>query len=209
MMTMTAKANDKAKELFKEKGLEGQAALRVFVVGGGCSGYQYGMALARQPDEDDFVIEHDGVRLVIDPDSAPLLEGAEIDYVDDLMKAGFTIFNPNAVKSCACGSSFQTPGGGGSASPRRREVAGRQPDDKLIFSLTKIMKFGGLAEVTSDYFEDHTKVFKSEKKPQEDYPFRVNVKPEIVLTPEQYLDVKAIAPRMGNTKKWPGGERGG
>ena len=117
MMTMTAKANDKAKELFKEKGLEGQAALRVFVVGGGCSGYQYGMALARQPDEDDFVIEHDGVRLVVDPDSAPLLEGAEIDYVDDLMKAGFTIFNPNAVKSCACGSSFQTAEGGGSASP--------------------------------------------------------------------------------------------
>ena len=117
MMPMTAKANDKAKELFKEKGLEGQAALRVFVVGGGCSGYQYGMALAKQPDEDDFVIEHDGVKLVIDPDSAPLLEGAEIDYVDDLMKAGFTIFNPNAVKSCACGTSFDTAEGGGHASP--------------------------------------------------------------------------------------------
>jgi len=117
MLTITAKAADKAKEIFKDKGLEGQAALRVFVAGGGCSGYQYGMALARQPDEDDFVIEHDGVRLVVDPDSAPLLEGAEIDYVDDLMKAGFTIFNPNAVKSCACGSSFQTAEGGGQASP--------------------------------------------------------------------------------------------
>jgi len=66
MLTITAKAADKAKEIFKDKGLEGQAALRVFVAGGGCSGYQYGMALARQPDEDDFVIEHDGVKLVVD-----------------------------------------------------------------------------------------------------------------------------------------------
>ncbi len=97
MLTITAKAADKAKAMFKEKGLEDQAALRVFVVGGGCSGYQYGMALARQPDEEDLVIKHDGVTLLVDPESAPLLEGAEIDYVDDLMKAGFTIFNPNAV----------------------------------------------------------------------------------------------------------------
>src|SRR4030067_640393 len=200
MLTITAKAADKAKEIFKDKGLEGQAALRVFVAGGGCSGYQYGMALAKQPDDENFVIEHDGGRLVVDPDSAPLLEGAEIDYVDDLMKAGFTIFNPNAVKSCACGTSFDTAEGGGPASfgfksTRRREVSGMQPGDKLIFYLTKIMKFGGLAEVTSDYFEDHTKVFKSEKKPQEDHPFPVNVTPEIVLTPEQYLGVKEIAPR--------------
>lgn len=117
MLTITAKAAEKAKALFEEKGLDGQAALRVFVVGGGCSGYQYGMALARQPDEEDLVLEDAGVRLVVDPDSAPLLEGAEIDYVDDLMKAGFTIFNPNAVKSCACGSSFQTAEGSGQASP--------------------------------------------------------------------------------------------
>ena len=117
MMTITAKAADKAKAMFKEKGLEDQAALRVFVVGGGCSGYQYGMALARQPDEEDLVIKHDGVTLLVDPESAPLLEGAEIDYVDDLMKAGFTIFNPNAVKSCACGTSFDTAESGGQASP--------------------------------------------------------------------------------------------
>ena len=115
MLIMTEKAANKAKELFEEKGINGQAALRVFVVGGGCSGYQYGMAIAREPEEDDFVVEHDGVRLVVDPDSAPLLEGAEIDYVDDLMKAGFTIYNPNAVKSCACGTSFDTAEGGGHA----------------------------------------------------------------------------------------------
>ena len=117
MLTMTEKAAVKAKALFVEKGLAGEAGLRVFVVGGGCSGYQYGMALAREVDEDDLVIEHAGVKLVVDPDSAPLLEGAEIDYVDDLMKAGFTIFNPNAVKSCACGTSFQTAEGSGHASP--------------------------------------------------------------------------------------------
>ena len=114
LMTITEKAAVKAKEVMDQKGLP-QGALRVFVVGGGCSGYQYGMALAREPEEDDFVVEHDGVRIVVDPESAGLLEGAEIDYVDDLMKAGFTIYNPNAVKSCACGTSFQTAEGGGQA----------------------------------------------------------------------------------------------
>jgi len=115
MLTMTDKAAEKAKALFEEKGVAGQAGLRVFVVGGGCSGYQYGMALAREFDDEDLIVEHSGIKLVVDPDSAPLLEGAEIDYVDDLMKAGFTIYNPNAVKSCACGTSFQTAEGGGEA----------------------------------------------------------------------------------------------
>ncbi len=91
----------------------------------------------------------------------------------------------------------------GFKSTRRAEVAGMKVGDRLIFYLTKIMKFGGLAGVTSEYFEDHTKVFKSEKKPQEDYPFRVNVKPEIVLSPDQYLDVKRIAPGVQYPKKWP------
>ncbi len=105
----------------------------------------------------------------------------------------------------------------GFKSTRRREVSGMKPGDKLVFYLTKIMKFGGLATVTSEYFEDHTKVFKSkekpalsgarkggaEGKPQEDYPWRVKVKPVIMLQPEQYLDVKEIAPRLQYTKKWP------
>ena len=113
-MSMTDKAAVKARELFEQKGVT-EGGLRVFVVGGGCSGYQYGMALAREFDDEDLVIDHSGIKLVVDPDSAPLLEGAEIDYVDDLMKAGFTIYNPNAVKSCACGTSFQTAEGGGQA----------------------------------------------------------------------------------------------
>ena len=114
MLSMTDKAAVKARELFEQKGVT-EGGLRVFVVGGGCSGYQYGMALAREFDDEDLVIDHSGIRIVVDPDSAPLLEGAEIDYVDDLMKAGFTIYNPNAVKSCACGTSFQTAEGGGQA----------------------------------------------------------------------------------------------
>ena len=114
MLNITDKAAERVKGLLQEKGVE-SGALRVFVAGGGCSGYQYGMTLAQAPEEDDLVIEQDGVRLLVDPESAPLLQGAEIDYVEDVMKSGFTIFNPNAVKSCACGSSFQTADGAGQA----------------------------------------------------------------------------------------------
>ena len=112
MLTITDAATERVKNLLKEKKTE-QGALRVFVAGGGCSGYQYGMALAQEAEEDDLIIEHGGIRLFVDPESAPLLKGAEIDYVEDVMKSGFTIFNPNAVKSCACGSSFDTAESGG------------------------------------------------------------------------------------------------
>ena len=91
----------------------------------------------------------------------------------------------------------------GFKSTRRSEVAKMKPGDRLIFYLTKIMKFGGIAEVASEYFEDHEKVFRSTKKPNEDYPFRVNVKPLMVLTPDQYLDVKEIGPTLDYPKKWP------
>ena len=106
-VTITETAAAKAKALLEQRGLT-EGALRVFVVGGGCSGYQYGMALATEVEDGDIVLEQNGVRVVVDPDSARLLSGAEVDYVEDIMKSGFTIFNPNAVKSCACGSSFQT-----------------------------------------------------------------------------------------------------
>jgi iron-sulfur cluster assembly protein len=114
IVSITDKAAEKALAILKDKGAE-NAALRVFVVGGGCSGYQYGMAIAQDREEDDIVIERAGVTVLVDPESLPLMRGAEIDYVDDLMKSGFTIFNPNAVKGCACGSSFQTAEGGGQA----------------------------------------------------------------------------------------------
>jgi iron-sulfur cluster assembly protein len=73
------------------------------------------MAIAHEREEGDIVIEHAGITVLVDRESAPLMRGAEIDYVDDIMKSGFTIFNPNAVKGCACGSSFQTADGGGQA----------------------------------------------------------------------------------------------
>lgn len=111
-LTVTDAAAERTKLLLAQKNMP-NGALRVFVVGGGCSGYQYGMALADGPDEGDVVIEHNGARVVVDEDSAEMLSGSEVDYTEDIMKSGFTVFNPNAVKSCACGSSFQTAGGGG------------------------------------------------------------------------------------------------
>jgi len=113
-VTVTDTAAEKARTLLTQRGMS-DGALRVFVVGGGCSGYQYGMALAAGPEEGDLVIERNGVHVVVDQDSAKLLDGAEVDYTEDIMKSGFNIFNPNAVKSCACGSSFQTSDGSGQA----------------------------------------------------------------------------------------------
>jgi iron-sulfur cluster assembly protein len=112
-LTVTEAAAAKTKALLQQRGMAEQGALRVFIVGGGCSGYQYGMALAAAPEEGDLVVERGGVRVVVDPDSARMLDGAEVDYTEDIMKSGFSIFNPNAVKSCACGTSFQTADGTG------------------------------------------------------------------------------------------------
>ena len=116
LVTITELAAEKARELMVSRELP-DGALRVFVAGGGCSGYQYGMALARSAEDDDIILEENDVRIVVDPESAQYLEGAELDYVDDIMKSGFSIHNPNATKSCACGSSFQTEDGSGEARP--------------------------------------------------------------------------------------------
>jgi len=80
--------------------------LRVSVDGGGCSGFQYGFNLVASADPDDLVIEHDGAKVVIDPVSLQFLSGSEIDFVDDLIGAAFTVKNPNATASCGCGTSF-------------------------------------------------------------------------------------------------------
>lgn len=111
-ITVTDKAAARAKAILTKGGLAG-AALRVYVAGGGCSGYQYGMDIARNREAGDIEIENNGVRLLVDSKSALMLDGAEIDYVEDLMKGGFTIYNPNAVNTCACGNSFQTADGSG------------------------------------------------------------------------------------------------
>jgi len=80
--------------------------LRVSVDGGGCSGFQYGFNLVSASEADDLVIERDGATVVIDPISLQFLGGSEIDFVDDLIGASFTIKNPNATASCGCGTSF-------------------------------------------------------------------------------------------------------
>ena len=113
MVTLTDAATAKLAELLSQQ--ENVMGLRLSAIAGGCSGYQYGMALARSAEEDDIILMQSGVKIVIDPESAQYLQGAEIDYVDDIMKSGFSIFNPNATKSCACGSSFQTADGSGEA----------------------------------------------------------------------------------------------
>ena len=82
------------------------ALLRIAVSGGGCSGLQYGLSFDDQRNEDDFVFERDGVGIVVDGVSLDLLNGAEVDFVEDLMGASFQIKNPNAASSCGCGNSF-------------------------------------------------------------------------------------------------------
>lgn len=80
--------------------------LRISVEGGGCSGFQYGFALADRIEEDDFVLSGGGERILVDPVSRELLAGAVVDYSEDLVASRFTIDNPNAVSSCGCGTSF-------------------------------------------------------------------------------------------------------
>ena len=82
------------------------AGLRISISGGGCSGFQYGMRLEEAKAEDDVEVAMGGVKLLIDPFSAPMLDGVTVDFVDSLNGSGFKFENPNATSSCACGSSF-------------------------------------------------------------------------------------------------------
>lgn len=106
-LTVTPVALTKIRQLMDERELAG-VALRVFVQGGGCSGFSYGMAFEPNFYPQDQRVEVDGVQLVIDPNSLMYMHGSEIDYVDSLMGGGFAINNPNAVSTCGCGHSFRT-----------------------------------------------------------------------------------------------------
>lgn len=106
-ITLTPAATQAVQQLLQKRNLEGYV-LRVFVQGGGCSGFQYGMALEGNIREADLSGEFDGIKVVVDEISIDYLRGATIDYVDDVMGSGFKIENPNAVSSCGCGSSFRT-----------------------------------------------------------------------------------------------------
>ena len=113
IINMTPAASDKVRELLTQEN-DPSLALRVFVAGGGCSGLQYGMTLDEE-QEGDTVIAISGFNILVDEMSMGYIDGSEIDYVDSLMGAGFTVNNPNAVSSCGCGHSFKTAGGGGEA----------------------------------------------------------------------------------------------
>ncbi len=104
-MLFTSAAARKVRELMVE---EGNLALklRVYIQGGGCSGFQYGFSFDEAPQEDDLAIETDGVTLIVDPVSLQYLSGAEVDYSESLHGAQFVIRNPNAKTTCGCGSSF-------------------------------------------------------------------------------------------------------
>ena len=113
LVTLTPSAVLKVGELLEQEG-DTSLGLRIFVAGGGCSGMQYGMTLD-EAQEGDVVMELDGIRLLVDEMSAGYISGSEVDYVDSLMGAGFTVNNPNAVSTCGCGHSFKTSSGGGEA----------------------------------------------------------------------------------------------
>lgn len=107
LVTITPKAAEKVTAFMAEEAEKPQF-LRVYVQGGGCSGLSYGMGFEKTSEEDDLVIEENGVKMVIDSYSVDYLKGANIDYIESLMGAGFKINNPNVTKSCSCGSSFST-----------------------------------------------------------------------------------------------------
>jgi iron-sulfur cluster insertion protein len=104
MLTITSTAEGKIRELMQEE--PDTIGLRVFVKGGGCHGYQYGMSFESKMGEDDTLIEKGDVRVIMDSQSAPLLTGTEIDYVESIQGSGFAIKNPQAKTTCGCGSSF-------------------------------------------------------------------------------------------------------
>lgn len=105
MMTLTENAVVKIKDILAEEN-KPDICLRVFVQGGGCSGFSYGFTLDEVKNEDDFVIEQYGLAVLVDAMSSQYLQGATVDYKEDITGSQFVISNPNAQSTCGCGSSF-------------------------------------------------------------------------------------------------------
>jgi len=105
VVTITAAAAAKIRALMEQE--TDVSVLRVAIEGGGCSGFQYGLGFDHGAQEGDHEFEFEGVRVVVDPFSAPYLMGATVDYLETIQESGFKIDNPNAVSSCGCGHSFQ------------------------------------------------------------------------------------------------------
>ena len=113
MINLTSTAVEKVKAVLEqEKESMPQGGLRIYVQGGGCSGFSYGMVLD-EVSEGDQVFEREGVKVIVDPMSMKYLENAEVDYKEDLMGGGFAIKNPNATSTCGCGHSFNAGDEGG------------------------------------------------------------------------------------------------
>ena len=114
VVSLTDAAASKLQELTKAE-TNPDIGLRVYVYSGGCSGFRYGMMLEDAPTPEDNVLSANGIKVYVDGQSIDLLQGSQIDYVDTLMGAGFTVNNPNAVAACGCGSSFRTADDAGTA----------------------------------------------------------------------------------------------
>lgn len=106
LVTVTPKAADKLKEIMTAEDRQEQA-LRIMIKSGGCSGYSYAMGFDSADHDDDVVYEQHGIRIKIDENSLRHLQGTQVDYVESLMGGGFSINNPNAVRTCGCGQSFR------------------------------------------------------------------------------------------------------
>jgi len=111
VVTLTARAAEKIKGLMAQEPAGEADVLRVAIQGGGCSGFEYALGFDRGATEGDHELEMHGIRLVVDPFSAPYLRGATVDYLETIQESGFKIDNPNAVSSCGCGHSFQVEEG--------------------------------------------------------------------------------------------------
>jgi iron-sulfur cluster assembly protein len=111
LIGLTERAAAKIKELQAEEPADDAQVLRVAVQGGGCSGFEYALGFDRGAQEGDHELEAFGVRVVVDPFSAPYLQGAQIDFLDGLQESGFKIDNPNVSSACGCGHSFQVEEG--------------------------------------------------------------------------------------------------
>ena len=107
IVSLSERAASKVRELMSDEPAGEAEVLRVAIQGGGCSGFQYGLGFDRGAQEGDHEFEAYGVRVVVDPFSAPYLSGASIDWLDGLQESGFKIENPHATSSCGCGHSFQ------------------------------------------------------------------------------------------------------
>ncbi|HEX2207501.1 MAG TPA: iron-sulfur cluster insertion protein ErpA [Longimicrobium sp.] len=103
---LTPTAATEVRRYIEEQGAAEGCGLRVGVLPGGCSGFQYGLNIEDEPTEDDIILESEGIRLFVDPFSLQYLNGTEIDYVSTFQGSGFTFNNPNASGGCGCGSSF-------------------------------------------------------------------------------------------------------